>query len=342
MVYSMNCCYLIFLYGIACRNPNKFDFETDVSDDVSLEDCEDAIDNDGDGDIDCDDEDCEDRSSCVVTESLEDTAVADPEDCNDGIDNDNDGAIDCEDDDCSTSMDCSSQSSVGSETHPGMDCLDILTKGGSSGDGLYWVDPTGADSFQVYCDMTTDGGGWTLIMNEDDVDTATVGSSHWYSPDVEGVSKSFDTVRIQRDMMFDVADDVVSVSPEIRTIVIGVHKTAIGLTLYEAFNSPTPVFIEAEDNSNVFSTVYNDFDCADVGETPYHVLNIHWNNWGLGICPNGVITLSDRNVANYQHTLGLSRSYSQEWNNWGGWPENLYGGSETNQLYPNYYRIWIR
>ena len=32
-------------------------------------------------------------------------------------------------------------------------------------DGLYWLDPDGdgADSVELYCDLTSDGGGWSLL-----------------------------------------------------------------------------------------------------------------------------------------------------------------------------------
>ncbi|GAA0760396.1 S8/S53 family peptidase [Psychroflexus lacisalsi] len=56
--------------------------------------CEDGIDNDGDGFVDCEDINCEDFQDCLI------------ERCIDGIDNDEDGLIDCDDPDCQSNINC--------------------------------------------------------------------------------------------------------------------------------------------------------------------------------------------------------------------------------------------
>jgi hypothetical protein len=54
----------------------------------------------------------------------------------------------------------------GSEANPGASCKDIRTKVATAKDGIFWVDADGfggSAPFQVTCDMTTDGGGWTKV-----------------------------------------------------------------------------------------------------------------------------------------------------------------------------------
>ncbi len=57
------------------------------------QDCDDGVDNDLDGLVDCEDSDCLADDDCI-------------EDCDDGVDNDLDGLVDCEDGDCLADDDC--------------------------------------------------------------------------------------------------------------------------------------------------------------------------------------------------------------------------------------------
>ncbi len=153
--------------AISCDQPTGYVSDaTDCNDGASAaspagtEVCGDGLDNDCNGDV--DDADATDASTWYADTDADTYGDANNSTlaCTQPTGYVSD-ATDCNDNDAAVVPDANGDCYLGS-------CLDLLNAGRSTGDGLYTIDPSGSSAYEVYCDMTTDGGGWTMVANISD------------------------------------------------------------------------------------------------------------------------------------------------------------------------------
>ncbi len=82
----------------------------------------------------------------------------------------------------------------GAKDNPALSCKDVIAKNPSAASGPYWIDIDGIGgtaAFEVYCEMTILGGGWTLLFNLDSADNlrhAWADTGFWHGSGTEGTA----------------------------------------------------------------------------------------------------------------------------------------------------------
>ena len=99
-------------------------------------------------------------------------------DCDDNDDSKPNNDADC--DGYTTANDCDDgdplayDNNGSSEACAAYSCLEILNQGHSTGNGTYWINPSGSAALQAVCDMTTEGGGYTYYAVDSGITTSRV------------------------------------------------------------------------------------------------------------------------------------------------------------------------
>ncbi len=211
--------------------------------------------------------------------------------------------------------------------------------------GVYRLLPAGSDTeVAVYCEMTAEGGGWTLILNQNTKFDAAAPASTDVCYESLCTSAAYRTVRLVADVLLDVSDaPIVGNTFSGRAVITAIDGTARGKTLHQLFTTG-PYYLDNDLNTNVQVRVPSGRSCASA--LPWELAGLLCDSCHAdGGCGQAVLVFGDAHPGCTEQTaltfaIGAAYSSIRPWHQCAGWPQ---AANYANYNYlPDNYRIWLR